>query len=60
MKKQYIGVKVVTAVPMNSTEAKKLNYRVPGENIEGYEVTYKDGYKSWSPQTVFDEAYREI
>ena len=27
---------------------------------EGYEVTYPDGYKSWCPKHVFDEANRPI
>lgn len=26
---------------------------------EGYFVEYADGYKSWSPKEVFEEAYRE-
>ena len=27
---------------------------------DGYLVEYKDGYKSWSPKSVFEEAYREV
>ena len=26
----------------------------------GYKVKYKDGYESWSPKEVFEEAYREL
>ena len=26
----------------------------------GYEVIYKDGYKSWSPKEVFDESYKVV
>ena len=40
--KQYIGTKVVQAEP--------------AEN--GYKVVYPDGYVSWSPKKVFEEAYR--
>jgi hypothetical protein len=28
------------------------------EGDTGYRVTYEDGYVSWSPKEVFDEAYR--
>lgn len=28
-----------------------------GNNEEGYIVEYEDGYKSWSPKTVFEKAY---
>jgi hypothetical protein len=36
---------------------------VTGEGIEsqpGYKVIYPDGYVSWSPAEVFENAYREI
>lgn len=29
-------------------------------NGDGYEVTYPDGYKSWSPKEVADAAYFPI
>lgn len=57
--KKYQGTKIVMATPMSSDAALKKNYKVGnhiGEN--GYEVAYKDGYRSWSPATVFDEAYK--
>lgn len=64
--KQYIGVKLVGAVPMTAVEAVDKDYRV-GQNgsivpptTQGYEVIYEDGYKSWSPKDVFDNAYRSI
>lgn len=44
----YYGTKRVTAW----REAKD------GEN--GYAVRYEDGYTSWSPQAVFDEAYQSV
>jgi len=34
---------------------------VPGrKNRDGYKVVYPDGYVSWSPKKVFEEAYREV
>ena len=46
--KVYIGCKVILAIEKTK------------ENIDGYEVKYPDGYISWSPKEVFEEAYREI
>ena len=40
--KQYIGTKVVQAEPA----------------ADGYKVMYPDGYVSWCPKEVFEEAYR--
>lgn len=28
------------------------------DRVEGYEVRYEDGYRSWSPKDVFEKAYR--
>lgn len=59
--KKYIGLKVVKAEPMTMTEAQKVLGRElkPATAEEGgYLVEYKDGYKSWSPKSVFDEAYK--
>lgn len=59
--KQYVGTKVVMAEPMTITEAQKvLGRELNPETIEedGYLVEYKDGYKSWSPKSVFEEAYK--
>lgn len=61
--KKYIGTKVVKAEPMTLTEAQKvLGRELKTANLDedGYLVEYKDGYKSWSPKSVFEEAYREI
>ena len=56
---KYIGTKEVEATPMTAKEAAQKGYRVSNNAKEdGYEVIYKDGYKSWSPKEVFDEAYR--
>lgn len=46
--KQYIGTKIIHAEPMEKN------------GREGYKVVYApDGYESWSPKGVFEEAYRE-
>lgn len=61
--KKFIGTKVVMAEPMTMTEAQKvLGREIKPATVEedGYLVEYKDGYKSWSPKSVFDEAYREV
>jgi hypothetical protein len=47
--KRYIGTKIVHAEIAAS----------PKDGIEGYKVIYGDGYESWSPKDVFEEAYRE-
>lgn len=58
--KEYIGVKVVMAEPMTALEfneqVRPLHYS--GEDQRGYKVVYKDGYESWSPKDVFEEAYK--
>ena len=61
--KQYIGTKVIEARPMNRGEYNEYRgWTIPAnENPadEGYLVKYPDGYESWSPKEVFEEAYRE-
>ena len=64
--KKYIGTKVVEARPMNEIVAESVGYA--RKNIdnhewrEGYHVRYTnpDGstYDSWSPKSVFEEAYK--
>lgn len=62
---QYIGTKIIEAEPA---------YRVDGKTVqpttwpvekdakveEGYAVRYQDGYMSWSPKAVFEEAYKPV
>jgi hypothetical protein len=50
----YIGCKIIQAEPMDET--------ITGVKIprQGYRVVYPDGYASWSPKEVFEEAYRPI
>ena len=69
---RYIGVKVINAFPMDRKEYNELRgWTVPAdENPDdaGYLVEYVDGgqanhpdfagYISWSPQDVFERAYR--
>ena len=57
--KNYIGTKKVSAQPMTADEAVTKGYKVGNhEHEDGYEVEYKDGYKSWSPKEVFKESYK--
>lgn len=59
--KKFIGTKVIMAEPMTMTEAQKvLGRELKPATVEedGYLVEHKDGYKSWSPKSVFDEAYK--
>lgn len=64
--KMYIGTKVIKEEPMTMKEAQKVLGRkiatLKPVTVEenGYLVEYKDGYKSWSPKDVFEEAYREV
>ena len=61
--KKYIGTKVIMAEPMTMTEAQKvLGREITQSAIEenGYLVEYENGYKSWSPKSVFEKAYREV
>lgn len=58
-----IGIKMVDLKPMNGGQARMKGYKVPEkfENSEcGYEVTYPDGYKSWTPKGIADAAYFPI
>ena len=59
--KKYIGTKVIMAEPMTMAEAQKvLGRELKPATIEedGYLVEYKNGYRSWSPKSVFEESYK--
>ena len=60
----FIGSKIIKARPMDRdtffTEIKNQPYDESTENSHGYLVEYPDGYLSWSPKNVFENAYREI
>lgn len=44
----FVCTKIVAAKPMDK------------DGQEGYEVVYKDGYRSWSPKKAFEEGYINI
>lgn len=50
------------AVPMTAREANDKGYRIGNHSFEedGYEVTYHNGYKSWSPAKEFEKAYYKL
>lgn len=62
--KKYIGCKLLKAEPM--TRGAYNEYRgwtIPeDEDPEdpGYFVRYPDGYVSWSPKHIFEQAYMEV
>ncbi|WP_297232215.1 DUF2829 domain-containing protein [uncultured Flavonifractor sp.] len=61
--KTYIGTKIIDAQPAYRVDGKTVqptDWPVPegAKTEEGYAVRYPDGYMSWSPKAVFEEAYR--
>ncbi len=58
----YIGTKIVCAKPMTQQEFQGRQGETETGPVyhEGYMVVYPDGYESWSPKAVFEEAYRLI
>lgn len=48
MSELYVGTKIVEAEPQEKN------------GLQGYKVTYKDGYVSWSPKEAFDDAYKKL
>lgn len=60
---KYLGAKIIKAEPMTDHDFAKMidrPYNVGSEPQEGYRVVYPDGYVSWSPKEVFEEAYRRV
>lgn len=59
---KFIGVKMIEAVPMTACEANDKGYRIGNHSFkeDGYEVTYPNGYKSWSPAKEFEKAYYKL
>lgn len=51
---KYIGTKIIEAEPCPAW--KDSGNSKAGD--PGYKVRYADGYESWSPKDVFEEAYR--
>ena len=60
--RKYIGTKIIQAVPAVRIDGVIYTYDEPiprAMNREnGYKVIYPDGYVSFSPKDVFEEAYR--
>lgn len=60
--KQYIGTKMIQAEPAYRCDGKIYPKTGPYPKRmdleDGYKVRYPDGYVSWSPKEVFEEAYR--
>lgn len=54
-----IGIKMVELQPMRASMALSTGYKIGNAHPDdmGYEVTYPDGYKSWTPRDVADNAY---
>lgn len=46
-------------VLVEDTEYKEFQ-AIDVEPVDGYEVTYPDGYKSWSPAKEFEKAYYKL
>lgn len=62
--KRYIGTKIIEAEPAYKVDGKTVqptDWPVPegSKAEEGYAVRYPDGYMSWTPKEVFEEAYRQ-
>ena len=60
---KYLGTKIIEAVPAIRKGGKvyEEGWPIPKSmdpTEDGYKVRYPDGYESWSPKGVFEEAYR--
>lgn len=71
--KQYIGTKIIQAEPAKrfwmpdgskviASLYEVIDLQIKDKAVscdEGYKVRYSDGYESFSPKEVFEEAYRQ-
>lgn len=62
---KYIGTKIIQAVPAIRKGGKVYEKDWPAPDIlepeeDGYKVFYPDGYESFSPKAVFEDAYHPI
>ena len=59
---KFIGVKMIEATPIRASMALSAGYKIGNAHPDdiGYEVTYPDGYKSWSPAKEFEKAYYKL
>lgn len=51
---KFIGTKIIHAEPAVAPAG--VHQSIEGD--EGYKVVYEDGYQSWSPKEIFEDAYR--
>lgn len=58
--KTFIGVKAVQAEPQDRPLGSAEDPLGQRNGEPGYKVVYPDGYESWSPKEVFEEAYVEV
>lgn len=62
--RNYIGVKLIQAKPMTLGEYNIFRgWQIPANedpSAPGYLVEYQDGYKSWSPASIFEAGYIEL
>ena len=60
--RKYIGTKIIHAEPANRVDGVICSVDAMAPTVatveHGYKVVYPDGYESWSPKAVFEEAYR--
>jgi len=56
--KTYIGCKIIQGEPMSHNDflVKVKGKRQIAVDEPGYKVVYPDGYESWSPKEVFENA----
>lgn len=54
---KYIGVKLIEAEPAELEKEQAGEYL---KGAPGYKVRYPDGYESWSPKEVFEQAYMKV
>ena len=61
---KYIGTKLIEASPMRLGKYNAYRgWKIPDNEEpekEGYLVRYPDGYESWSPKDIFDQAYLAV
>lgn len=61
---KYIGTKLIEAKKMNLGDYNNYRgWKIPEDenpNREGYLVKYPDGYESWSPKEIFEQAYNKL
>lgn len=61
--KTYIGTKIIKAEPMSHEDWLRSQEKwSEGQETagDGYMVSYPDGYISWSPKKVFEDAYLDM